>query len=283
VVGCLVVSATGCGRATETTTVRTAWGAIASATNPYSAVEGLKGAELMKGLHHLTRKSHRALGYDRARDAMFATIDDPTGKDHVLDVYCGRAGRGVTDRKTAYHRGLNAEHTWPQSMGAKQEPAKSDLHHLFPADADTNSQRNNHRYGVPDHVIETLPSYLGDGLNSRVGTSLDGATVFEPRADHKGDVARAIFYFYARHAYGAGPLSNVKLDNFRKEFATLWNWHFQDPPSLKERTRNAAIERAQGNRNPFVDRPEFVQRIGHFLAPGRSPNDVAEEPGLVTR
>ncbi|MEB3328280.1 MAG: endonuclease [Candidatus Sericytochromatia bacterium] len=283
VVGCLATAVAGCGHPSEPGTARAASSASAAATSSYAAVEGLKGAALLKGLNQLTRKGHRALGYDAARDVMFATIDDPTGKDVVLDVYCGRAGRGVTDRKSAFHRGLNAEHTWPQSLGARQEPAKSDLHHLFPADAATNSQRSNHRYGVPDHVIETLPSYLGDGLNSKVGTSLDGATVFEPRADHKGDVARAIFYFYARHAYGASPFAGIKLDNFRKEFATLWAWHFQDPPSLKERTRNAAIERVQGNRNPFVDRPEFVQRIGHFLAPGQSPRAISEEPpGLRT-
>ncbi|MEB3222433.1 MAG: endonuclease [Candidatus Sericytochromatia bacterium] len=282
-VGSLALGLTACGRPATTATPQASWVGSTSAGNAYATVEGLKGPALLKALNQLTRKGHRGLGYDAARDVMFASIDDPTGKDMVVDVYCGRAGRGVTDRKTAFHRGLNAEHTWPQSMGAKQEPARSDLHHLFPADADTNSQRNNHRFGTPDHVIETLPSYLGDGLNSRVGTSLDGATVFEPRADHRGDVARAIFYFYARHGYNAGPLAGVRLDNFRKEFATLWTWHFQDPPSLKERTRNAAIERAQGNRNPFVDRPEFVQRIGHFLAPGRSPQAVAEEPGLTTR
>lgn len=274
---------TGCGRngAPTARPVDPAAITTAAAGNPYSAIEGLKGIALLKALHQQTALRHRALGYDAARDAMFSQIDDPTGQDTVIDVYCGRTGRGVKDRKTAFHRGLNAEHTWPQSLGARQEPAKSDLHHLFPADSGTNSQRNNHRYGVPDHVIETLPSYLGDGLNSKVGTALDGATVFEPRGDHKGDVARALFYFYVRHGHGALPTAGVRLENFRQEFATLWTWHFQDPPSAKERARNTAIERAQGNRNPFVDRPDFVQRIGHFLAPGRTVEEVSENPRLI--
>ena len=38
----------------------------------------------------------------------------------------------------------------------------------------------------------------------------------------------------------------------------LVDWHTADPVSLKERERNAAVFAYQGNRNPFIDRPEFV-------------------------
>ncbi|MBX2851779.1 MAG: endonuclease [Phycisphaeraceae bacterium] len=43
--------------------------------------------------------------------------------------------------------------------------------------------------------------------------------------------------------------------------STLLRWHEQDPPDDAERRRNDIVEQLQGNRNPFVDRPEFVQRV----------------------
>lgn len=239
----------------------------------YRSVASLKGTALLKGLNKLVASGHKVYTYDDARDKMFGAIDDATNKNVVVDVYCGRTGKGVVDRKSAFHRGLNAEHTWPQSMGAQEEPAKSDLHHLFPADAGTNSMRNNHPYGVPAKVQETLPNYLGDNLNSRIGTLADGTTVFEPRDDHKGDAARALLYFYARYGVSARAGDGVKIDNFRKEFITLWRWHFQDPPSVKEKARNEAVWRLQRNRNPFIDHPEYVQKIGHFLTGARVEAD----------
>lgn len=41
----------------------------------------------------------------------------------------------------------------------------------------------------------------------------------------------------------------------------LVDWHQQDPVSQKERDRNDAAYTFQGNRNPFVDYPQFVHEI----------------------
>ncbi|MFW5767775.1 MAG: endonuclease, partial [Bacteroidota bacterium] len=50
--------------------------------------------------------------------------------------------------------------------------------------------------------------------------------------------------------------------------AMLMTWHENDPVSQKEQDRNNAIYHWQGNRNPFVDRPEFVEHIW-----GDGPNE----------
>ena len=41
----------------------------------------------------------------------------------------------------------------------------------------------------------------------------------------------------------------------------LLEWHEQDPVSEKEIARNEAIFGLQGNRNPFIDNPQWVEEI----------------------
>jgi endonuclease I len=41
----------------------------------------------------------------------------------------------------------------------------------------------------------------------------------------------------------------------------LKRWHSEDPVSQKEIDRNQAVHDFQGNRNPFIDHPEFVSQI----------------------
>lgn len=44
----------------------------------------------------------------------------------------------------------------------------------------------------------------------------------------------------------------------------LLEWHFTDLPGKWEEERNTLIEQEQGNRNPFIDKPELVERVGDF-------------------
>ena len=47
--------------------------------------------------------------------------------------------------------------------------------------------------------------------------------------------------------------------------STLLDWHLAAPPDDFERRRNDLIDDLQGNRNPFVDHPQWVQEI--FIVP----------------
>ncbi|HEY9898460.1 MAG TPA: endonuclease, partial [Pantanalinema sp.] len=229
----------------------------------YKAAEGKTGDALLKALNKIVKK-HAVLNYDAARDELFADVDDPTDTDTVTCVYTGRVIKGVHDRETAYQagKGFSTEHTWPQSMGAKTEPARSDLHHLFPVDTRINSVRGNSPFGNVKNPLQEFP--LLEVALDRVKTGLDasGNQVFEPRKVHKGNVARAIFYFYTN--YAVSKTADVWLDNFRVEHDTLLKWHREDPVDADERRRNEAIYKLQKNRNPFIDHPEYVEAIGAF-------------------
>ena len=94
------------------------------------------------------------------------------------------------------------------------------------------------------------------------GTDEKGRIVFQPRKEQRGDTARALLYFYTVY----GRVGSTSLENFNVEEPVLKQWHTEDPVTATEVARNDAVQAAQGNRNPFVDRPEFVEAIGSFQA-----------------
>lgn len=221
----------------------------------YATAQGKEGAELLRALHLIVRTGHVDRGYAQARDEMFSEVDDLDGDDRIEDVFTGELYGPITGRKNAFDRGINTEHTWPQSKGATGI-AQSDLHHLRPSDIRTNEKRGSHPYG---DVIRAEWS-VGEGTRqAKLGVDALGETVFEPRDDIKGDLARGLLYFYTRYAQSRP--GRFTLENFKHELPTLLRWHHQDPVTDAERARNDAVQRVQGNRNPFVDRPEFVDQI----------------------
>ena len=133
----------------------------------------------------------------------------------------------------------NCEHVFCQSWFDHAEPMRGDLHHLFSCERKCNSFRGNAPYtDFPDY-LEVVRESCG-----KKETEL-----FEP-ANGKGAVARATFYFLLRYP-ALKPYSQEAI-------ATLRRWHEAEPVSEYERHRNAAIFERQGNRNPFIDHPEWA-------------------------
>ena len=225
--------------------------------NYYQGAKSKCGADLVAALHQIVR-TQRVLGYTFARDSLYAFVD--RGNIAVIvDVYAGKVATGVVSRATAAQFGFNTEHAWPRSRGAENDPALSDLNHIFTSDEQANSNRLNYPYGI----VTGTPSWSStpvNGESSKLGFDAGGAIVFEPRASRKGDLARALLYFYVR--YKPQPPSGFSLQNFTKERELLLAWHAADPPDDYERARNANVYRAQGNRNPFIDWPAFATAIG---------------------
>ncbi len=209
--------------------------------DPYAEFEGLTGQALRQALAvHLA--DHESVSYDTARWEIFSDLDNQAGQ-----VECVYTGVRVTTDDIPPADQMNTEHTWPRSWGADSGPVLSDLNHLFPTMAQANSTRSNLAFG---DVVQADWSWGG----SLRGYNAIGSLVFEPRDAHKGNAARAIFYVAVCYGFEVFPTQE----------AVLRAWHTQDPPDAAELERADRIEQIQGTRNPFVDRPDFVDRIYDF-------------------
>ncbi len=217
---------------------------------------GLKGQPLRDQLGQTTKTGHHSVGYTRAQVFIFNEFYPyrQNGQTVVKDVYCQRTYPAPDILKGGQTTVVvNVEHTWPQSKFTGTSPSevqKSDLHHLFPADAHINSDRGNYPFGevaIDQKSLQCQISRLG---NSRAGQQV----VFEPPTSHKGHVARALFYFAVRY--------QVAIDDVQESY--LRKWDHEDPVDEEEIRRNEAIFKLQGNRNPFIDFPGIADRISNF-------------------
>ncbi len=225
----------------------------------YAPAQAKEGAALLGVLHDLSEQYHQERSYTNARSMMFKFVEDLDNDDVVTDLYSGETVSGVGGLRTATKKGLTTEHVWPQSEGAT-EAAKSDMHHLRPAFQSLNTHRSNLPYGVVKDPVWASPPVKGVDELSMVGTDETGTKVFTPRASMRGDLARDQFYFFTRY-HGDKP-GGYSTGNFLHSLKTLLQWHADDPVSDAERARNEAIARVQGNRTPYVDHPEFVDKVG---------------------
>lgn len=206
--------------------------------NFYNSCRGLRNGDLLTQLRGEISK-HKSVDYTTARQLVMLKVDNRNG--NIECVYTGRAlniGQEMPPSES-----MNIEHTWPQSKGAKGV-AKTDIHHLFPTDSKANTVRSSHPFGI---VESSSPKYA-------VGGSKCDGNVFEVRKQHRGNVARAMFYFSTRY--------NQKIDPDQE--AVLRKWHKEDPVDANEVTRNDRVEAIQNNRNPYIDHPEYVNMISDF-------------------
>jgi len=217
------------------------------------ANEGLK-----KQLRKELRENHQpASSYSEARSFLFGKLH--LESDHqgyfIEDVYCHLnfgSKIGVGNMKIPNANILNTEHTWPQSKftSFERNAQKTDLHHLFPSQNKANSYRANMIFAeVHGHELDN------NCESSKLGTA-EGTKIraFEPPEEHKGNVARALFYFSIRYKASIGKI----------EESFLRKWNELDPPNEEERKRNELIESFQGNRNPFIDNPKLANKIQDF-------------------
>jgi endonuclease I len=224
-----------------------------------------------------------SLSYNAARNYMFEDFDVVGGA--VRGVYTGLTYQytGSPNRIEAQDNGFNTEHSWPQSYFDSASPMRTDIHHLFITRGAVNSARSNYRFDEIDDEQTTRWYYLEQNLTSKPTENINeysellGGTSFEPREDHKGNVARAMFYFWTVYQNNV-DIINDDFDNevfFNSMKDVLLDWHLQDEVDEAEIQRSLNIESVQGNRNPFVHDTTLVRRA--YFGAGPVGTSVEEE------
>lgn len=225
----------------------------------YLGSENLEQEALKLGLKNLTGIGYVNLIYGPARDSMFMEIDNKLAngqgatQNTIECVYTGRQAVGYTDRTDCQTNfSFNTEHTFPQGFFNSLEPMRSDLHHLFPTDDLANNARGSLPFGTVSN-----PTWSQGGSKGNNST-------FEPRDAHKGNAARAMLYFLIRY-------QNYQSFVTTADESYLKSWHQQFLPNAIDTARNGRIYLAQGNRNPFIDYPQFAERISSFITTANAP------------
>jgi hypothetical protein len=152
--------------------------------------------------------------------------------------------------------GLNCEHVVPKIWFDDAGIPTGDLHHLFTSSDLTNLERTNRRLGELD--THEFPAHSGEGWTFPKGD------MFEP-AGGRGEMARATLYFLLRYP---GKIGDAPGEYTREDLTTLLKWHREHPVTLHERHRNQEIAKLQGNRNPFIDHPEWAEKVDFSLGLG---------------
>ena len=166
--------------------------------------------------------------------------------------------------ETGFSREHSYCHNWMPSNPSNnpEKPEYQDLHHLFPVIfKNVNETRSNYPLGEVDQVISSY-------FDSKFGYNNQGELVFEPRDQHKGDAARCVFYMCtAYHSnsenWSLKPFISSSIPYGQNQYI-LKKWNLIDPPSNWEIARNDYIASVQGNRNPFIDHPEFACDIDFY-------------------
>lgn len=203
-----------------------------------------------------TNHSHPITNYKEARQILFGDLY--LHPDNTLkDVYCDmtfNAKHGVGKGKIPDPNIVNCEHTWPQSKFSNQYPKdvqKNDLHHLFPSYSKANTSRSNNPLGTVISHQESIPNC---SASMRGNISESNSIGYEPPDYHKGNAARALFYFSVRY----------DLSIPEEQEKTYRIWSDLDPVDEEEALINLKIKSIQGNSNPFIEHPESIKLIEDF-------------------
>ena len=226
---------------------------------------GLEGSQLIEALRD-QYKPRFVKTYKEARIALYTELYN--SNDSVECIYSGHkvwlnpdSPDPIADLYDNNNpNGINCEHSWPQSKGAGDGDARSNMYHLYPSRIKVNETRWNHPLQeIPDTL--TAEWFFKDHSMSQIPTqqidlySESSDFAFEPREFIKGDIARGLFYFATMYR------ETADMSFFEAQREHLCQWHLDDPVDQNEWDRNKDIARHQdGRRNPFILDCSLAQR-----------------------
>lgn len=259
----------------------------------YSTVSKLltdkaKGTSLQGQLHDLMLYTHTNL----IKYAVFSSYTKSTVSIDQANPNVATNEMFYTGKQNSFSTSFTREHVWACSQsnglwvhsnysdikyyvdGPDYVGGGSDLYHVRPCTSAVNTARGSGRYKEFTELEKSSGNLyeIGDGGDyTLLCDRNEFSTYCEPADAYKGDIARILMYVYIHYSTMGtlnwedycGNLSLLSVMGYQNEadaFETLIRWNNLDPVSDIERLRNNTVERIQGNRNPFVDYPNLLDR-----------------------
>ena len=244
--------------------------------NEFDALSSQDKDTILQSLRNLMTSTHKINStYDDCRDmAVNTDCENEDGRINLIYTsFSSQRSWYIND----ISQGWNREHVWPKSLGGYNTTgAGADLHHIRPSDSSVNGTRGNKKYGNNPDGSEKY----GVGPSAGVLGGYTGKTYFEPLDNAKGDVARICLYMYVRYGgetqYRCGDITVVF-----ESIDVLLDWCALDPVDTWELGRNEVVEAYQGNRNVFIDYPEYAWLIFGREVPADMTTPSGEASGGV--
>lgn len=221
----------------------------------YKNAIGKTGTALKSSLHTIISPQTK-LSYSAVWEALKVTDQDPNNSSNVKLLYSGISrSKSLNGGSTG---NWNREHVWAQSHGDFGTSATG-YRPAPPARRGRPGQRPARQPGLRQrrqqlHQQRWQPRRL---------------ELLRTRDAVKGDVARMILYMAVRYE-GDDGWPNLEPNDlvtnggtrFHGRLSVLKTWNDEDPPDAWEERRNDLVyNNYQGNRNPFIDHPEWVEAI----------------------
>lgn len=271
---------------------------IGSSVDAYYAHVNTSSPEQLRCSLHLTIRGHTAYPYYGSGINTWTILEaaqaNPANPAQILDVYRNHFYTAVSDRAgTGSGITYNREHTWPNSLGFPTDTGNlglpnapyTDTHMLYLSDTQWNADRGNKPYAdcatnCGERATEANGGFGGGSGVYPGNSNWTNNNSFQTWNHRKGEVARAVMYMAIRYEGGVDPVSgqnepeleltdNRALIVGRNDYTQpaymglltdLLAWNQADPPDDAERARDEVVYGFQGNRNPFVDHPEWATR-----------------------
>ena len=242
-----------------------------------AAVANKSKSQLWSALKTAANSGFHNISYDNLLTAYKTTDVKESNPSEINDYYSnithwsisgGGSCGSYKDEGDCYNR----EHSIPKSWwgGSPDKSSQgSDVYIVVPSDGYVNNRRSNMCMGeVSSPTYTSANSYSKIGSNTFSGHS---GTVFEPNDEWKGDFARIHMYALVKWSgwswqsgdgsaiFSGSESTNYGFTTYAKNL--FKKWHDNDQPSTYEQKKNNAAQNVQGNRNPFVDHPEYADYI----------------------
>ncbi len=273
--------------------------------NYYNSVDESSPTALRNSLHAVI-DDHTRLPYTSSStdtwDVLELAAEDVDNSSQVITIYKNsnntKVGRG--------NNNYNREHSWPKSYGFPDDGSSNypytDMHHLFISNSSYNSSRSNKPFDI---CVSGCTEKATDINNNRGGNGQSNFTksgIWNVWSGRQGDIARALLYMDVRYEGGNHGITgssepdliltdNLSLVNasatgnnesvaYMGLLSVLLVWHQDDPVDIYEHQHNEAVAAAQGNRNPFIDNPDWVRCVFELICAGGGPDTTP--PSAVT-